>query len=511
MSKPYVRGTPQEPLSFKWRLIIVSLLVLVSAGLATVISHADSPQNVNANAVYMSAVLAAAGAMACMTAFIYDSTMHALVLEVVVFGAAFFSETHSDVPKALAVAARSSAPVIAVALLSMLVPAFFGILFSMLNPLVISSLATIPVLSFALVYVLAVKSGNVTLSTTLIGGLGLAVIFLVVMWYCNRAHKHLNLLDKREMGIAFMTAMALMLSIQPATPALLLPALLGSTVCTLMCTVLAATADVWNTVGSNQFWMVSLDMAALVLYAAVPATILTWRLWSFYGSVLYGALHDVAQIVPGEPVDPTLSLLLLLATASTIGVFYTRSLCPLGAHLFGRVYCCGMQNTKKVAVCMDWSDGKLLLQDFKRLEVLLNFVVTAENLRCESDALQEAVLAGHCLLPYTGERKAHAEYENIFGRTPDWAHGETYPADILACARNGTKIALWSSYCCNSVNMEQLMADMEAALGGSIICLEHVPNVVELVEELTTEGYTVAPLSQVVTEYKMVLSVEHNG
>jgi hypothetical protein len=26
--------------------------------------------------------------------------------------------------------------------------------------------------------------------------------------------------------------------------------------------------------------------------------------------------------------------------------------------LFGRIYCCGMQNTKNVAICMDWSDGR---------------------------------------------------------------------------------------------------------------------------------------------------------
>jgi hypothetical protein len=88
---------------------------------------------------------------------------------------------------------------------------------------------------------------------------------------------------------------------------------------------LAATADVWNTVGTNQFWMIALDTTAIEVYISIPAILLTWRLWLRFGTLIYGVLHNGAQIVPGDSVEETQSLHAFcwpLQRAS--GIFYTE-------------------------------------------------------------------------------------------------------------------------------------------------------------------------------------------
>ena len=516
--RTYQRGTPHEPLSFKWRLTIVSLLLATSAALAAAILHFHHPsQEVTAWEI----ILAATGAITCFVAFLYDAALYGLALQMVVFGAVFVSEfsTASNLPGSLALAARSSMPIVVVATLSMAVPSIFSVLAKILTPLSLSSVSAIATLNYGVSYVHLWKSGTVTLFSTLTGGVGLAVLLLIWAWYHYRTHRHMNLTHRREMGIAVSISAALILSIQqmplpPSHPSLgtVLPVLLGSTICALICVTMAATSDVWNAVGTNQFWMLCLDMAALSIYSVIPAVLLSWRLWSRFGTQIYDVLHRAAQSVPGETAanDEIRSLLFLLAVATCFGTFYTKSLCPLGCHLYGRVYCSGMHFTKAVAICMDWADGKALLSGFKRLKASCHFVVTRDQLKVDAGLLQEAVAAGHVVMPYTGERKAHAEYERIWGRSPEWAHGESYPSDVLACAKNDTKIALWSSYVRHSVHAEELAADLEATLGGNVICFEQVPNVVEIIEGITKAGYSVVPLTTVMKEYKMVLSVEQN-
>mmetsp|Transcript_5945 Transcript_5945/g.9913 ORF Transcript_5945/g.9913 Transcript_5945/m.9913 type:complete len:528 (-) Transcript_5945:9-1592(-) len=522
---PYPRGTPRRPLSFTARLVIISLLVLISTAVGAAVT-VESYNEINASHV----LLAAAGAIACLAGLIYDSTMYALALEVVIFCGALLSElqTHDeDLPHCLAVAAKSSIPLITVAVLSMLVPSFFSTFALILQqPLIIAPLVCVfPMLSFLVAYVLMIKSGEVTWSITLMAVLVGATYTLLMAWYFNRTHKHMNLLDNREMGIAFCTANAFLISLHQqsttsssrsssTTMPVIMPALVGSLVCTIICIALGATADVWHVVGSGQFWMVSLDGALGMAYFVVPSTILGWRFWSIYGDFTHGLLSGAVPTLELDmPMSPTQlatgTLMLMLGITSTLGVAVTRSLCPFGAHLYGRVYCVGWQSSKKVAVCMDWSEGKALLEEFSRLQASINFVVTRENLRQDAEQLQEATKAGHTLMPYTGERKAHVEYQKLFGLAPAWAHGETYPSDILACNKNDTKIALWSNYYTNTVEMESLFSDIESARGGSIICFENVNNVVEVVEEISSKGYSVAPLSEVTKDFEaMTISAE---
>jgi hypothetical protein len=447
--------------------------------------------------------------------------LYGLALQMVVFGAVFSSDLSnaSNLPESVAMAARSSMPMVVVATLSMAVPSIFSVLAVVLNSLSLSSASTIAILNYGVSYVHLWKAGTVTLFSTLAGGVGLVILLLLWAWYHYRTHRHMNLMHRREMGIAVSISAALILSIHqlplsPSQPSLdaVLPVLLGSAICTLICVTMAATADVWNAVGTNQFWMLSLDMMALSIYSIIPIALLSWRLWLRFGTQIYDTLHRSAQMVPGETstADETRSLLFLLAVATCFGTFYTKSLCPLGCHLFGKVYSSGMHFTKTVAVCMDWADGKALLSEFKRLQVSCHFVVTCDQLKVDASLLQEAVTAGHVVLPYTGERKAHAEYERIWGQPPEWAHGESYPSDVLACAKNDTKIALWSSYARHSVRSEELAADLHATLGGNVICFEQVPNVVEIIEGITKAGYSVVPLTTVMKEHKMVLSVEQN-
>ena len=512
----YNRGTPHEPLSFKWRFTIVSVLLAACTGVATAILHCHHPtQEVTAWEI----ILAAAGAMTCLIAFVYDAALFGIALQMAVFGAVFSSELNSaaNLSESLTLAARSSMPILVVATLSITVPSVFGFLATILTPLSLSSVSTLVVLKYGVSYAHLWKSGAVTLFSTLSGGVGLVVLLILWAWYHYRTHRHMNLTSRRDMGIAVTISASLILSIQqlPSSRSSLdavLPVLLGSAICTLICIIMAAAADVWNAVGTNQFWMLTLDMTALTVYSIIPAVLLSWRLWVRFGTWIYDTLHHTAQMIPGETtaLDDTRSLLLLLAVASCFGTFYTKSLCPLGCHLFGRVYSSGMHFTKAVAICMDWAEGKAHLAEFQRLKVSCHFVVTRDQLNVDAGLLQEAVTAGHVVLPYTGERKAHVEYERIWGKPPEWSHGESYPADVLACTKNGTKIALWSSYVRHSVHKEELAADLHATLGGNVICLEQVPNVVEIVEGITKAGYSVVPLATVMKEYKMVLSVEQN-
>jgi hypothetical protein len=133
-----------------------------------------SVQNVTA----MTPLLAFAGAMACLVGFIQDASMYALALQVLVFVATFCSElSNDDLQMDLAVAARSSMPIILVAVLSMIVPSVFSIGSIFLNPFILSSACAVPVVNYMYVYLLLWKSGGVTLATTLIGGIALAALY----------------------------------------------------------------------------------------------------------------------------------------------------------------------------------------------------------------------------------------------------------------------------------------------------------------------------------------------
>lgn len=387
--------------------------------------------------------------------------------------------------------------------------------------MLIAPLCVFPMLSYMVAYGLILKSGESTWTFTLIGILVIGGYLLLVAWYRNRTHKRMNLLDKREMGIAFCTANAFLISLQqlPSVTSgdvsVIMPALVALTVCTMMCAYLGAIADVWHTVGSGQFWMVALDGGLGIFYFIIPGFILGYRSWILYGEVVYDFMHDAAQGLELDmPVSPlqlaTSTAMLMLGIVSTVGVTMTRALCPFGAHLYGKIFCIGMQNTRKVSVCMDWSEGKNVLKEFTRIKASINFVVTCEDLKQDVEELQEAIKIGHTLMPYTGERTAHVEYKKVFDKSPEWAHGETYPADILACNKNNTKIVLWSDYYSNTtVKKESVLAGMEDVLGGSIICFENVPNVVEIVEAIASEGYTLAPLSVTTKEFEaMTLAAE---
>jgi hypothetical protein len=75
----YPRGTPRLALGAGPRTAILSLLVLVSTAVASAVV-APSFQEISV----FDAVLAAVGAIACLAGLIYDFTMYALALEVVV-------------------------------------------------------------------------------------------------------------------------------------------------------------------------------------------------------------------------------------------------------------------------------------------------------------------------------------------------------------------------------------------------------------------------------------------
>mmetsp|Transcript_16405 Transcript_16405/g.24185 ORF Transcript_16405/g.24185 Transcript_16405/m.24185 type:complete len:508 (-) Transcript_16405:277-1800(-) len=496
----YERGTPRGPISNSSRSAILCLIVFFSS--LIVVSVAGGEPDVTS--------LSLAGAMASVVGLLYGSRAYGLVWNIIIFVSTYRNEIEKsqNILQSLLLATQSCLPLLILQMVVKLTPSRLKVSFAQFtNPVLLSALGAVFLISSGPVFLLLFLEYKVAPIALLSVFIGFTTILVLILWFRNRSHKFLTLLEREELGVSFLTTIALGASLNEGV----LPALIASVITTLLCLSLCATADVWYSVSTGQFWMIALDTVVGGVFILLPATILVNRLNILYGTSIFDTLQSMAKGLNAEYNTSTIDwemarigLPLFLGLISIIGNTTIRALCPFAEHLYSIVYTHGQPNTKKIAFCIfDWSNtGKKILSTATaspETKVFFNFIVSNEELLKHASSLKEARAAGHTIIPYTKEQISHTTYNSLFSQTPEWSHGKSYPSDLIACSQRDTKIALWSHYYDSSDKPK--VTDLEEMSGGAIVCLKQpVKSILELLEALTKKGYTVAPMSEVAKE-----------
>jgi len=203
---------------------------------------------------------------------------------------------------------------------------------------------------------------------------GVISLYVMYLFYTNRGHKHGGLFTSKDIGAGVTVALSVLYSVLSSADLtqdinVLMPFLLGAAVSTCFVAALASVADVWHTVGTGQFHMVSIDTVGIFFYFALPFAILVQRFFdkynegvndfTFYAAnlVLNGLKSGNFETFLMNKSDYLFKSILFFVTLPTvIGIPLIHYLCPINGHLFGRVYTHGIPNSKKVAVCIKFAD-----------------------------------------------------------------------------------------------------------------------------------------------------------
>lgn len=370
-----------------------------------------------------------------------------------------------------------------------------------------------------------------------------------------RAHKHGNLLTSEMKSHAVAATISIILSCSLVLQQhddeytiKLIVLLLGALFTILMSVFFAAVADVWYVVGSGQFQMASLDTAGMMLYFILPAVVLFFRFLGMYGESVGSRVSNlmayVVKSVGISAVDGdngiSSSFVLSLAMLVSVSVPILNALCPMGGYLFSRAYTHGQPNTKKVALCANFSDlesgendlWEYLSQrkDEGEYTAVLNVYVTLNDLQSFPEAVKELAKKGHhvALAPsdpsgelslFQGSEAANYvesivnEYRKVIGTEPSWiaAYGR-HPAMLGKATEFGIKVAYWSTLVQvggDMLSVEQqddISSDVADKNGGSIV---HVTlgkdgsneflsaSLLAIVNDLSSKGFTFESLLDV--------------
>ena len=352
-----------------------------------------------------------------------------------------------------------------------------------------------------------------------------AFITLALMHYYNknRAHKHGNLLTSEMKSHAVFVANAIILSASLMTQdepffMVIVVFLLGSMFALLMSLFFASVADSWYAVGSGQFQMVSLDSLGMMVYFFWPAIIIYFRFVDKYGDYIGGKLIMVfgylksmglltdSPLRSGDDIF-SFSFVIMLAIITAVGVPTLNALCPLGGYLYSRAYIHGQPNTKKVALCISYSDLPkdrttlwAILADKKKegqATAVLNIFVTLENLKMHPSELKLIAAKGHKLLLEPTEflglslfqktaatcniEFAQYEYTEVLGEAPAWLLAKSvdtvgrHPSLFHKASDLGMKVVYWSTLVkvasgkLTSQQKDDIVDDCQDKNGGSII------------------------------------------
>jgi hypothetical protein len=321
--------------------------------------------------------------------------------------------------------------------------------------------------------------------------------------------------------------------------------LIGALFTILITAFFASVADVWYAVGSGQFQMVSLDTAGMMVYFILPATLLYLRFLERYGK-------RVGEVVKGmvgklvlemfnlqmDGVGKEDSLLIILSLTTAFGVPLMNAFCPMGGYLFARAYTHGQPNTKKVALCVKYSDlgdTATLVKSLEENKAVLNILVSDADLRLNAAELTDLAKKGHCIalapVESSGFNLLHGfipnntSFENSFdaykrtmGESASWMIPQSlwsrYPAILRRAHDFGMKVAYWSTLVevgskLSEEQRDYIVSDVNGKNGGNIIYItsaggyrkESVPSaVLAIVNAL--EGYSIESLSQVIKDDK---------
>ena len=390
------------------------------------------------------------------------------------------------------------------------------------------------------------------------------------MYNKNKAHKNGCLLTSGMKsqsifaGIAMLLSCSIALESNPDSSTIPMTVfLLGSLITILMSYSFAAVADVWYTVGSGQFLMTSLDTAGMMIYFICPALIIYLRFIDKYGDTIgsqfrkyAGPLDALSAVVVSDEDVMSFTLVISLTIITVVGVPLLNAMCPMGGNLFSRAYTHGQPNTKKVALCVNFSDlpkeSDQRIRIWEALEkkrmgdqttAVLNIYVTLEDLMMyPTEQLKLIAEKGHAiaLAPTEFEEESfcglsifqgnkstcnlqigHFEYTEIFGKEPRWVLSKSadsigrHPSFLREAHALGMKVAYWSTLVQlkgNGLTSEQksaLISDSESKNGGSIIYViveEGISLNNGLCEVIDTLGYNLESLSDVAKdEAKMIL------
>ncbi|KAL7539207.1 hypothetical protein ACHAXR_009722 [Thalassiosira sp. AJA248-18] len=512
------RGTLKDTLPRR-PIILIALVCFTSAVLATALFLYSYSSPTTANDVAKLGFIACLGSVSTSVGVIFgDSLSHTFA-----FGLALFFVDYSSIKSSISAA---SPPLILAVLTSWKVPkeiiSSLGSSF-LLKPIMIQAFCLTPFTT--LIHQSIMNPAYLNFSSIPICTVVFITLVLMKIYNKNRPHKYHGYLLTPEMkshamfsGISMLLSCSIMVESNPDASHMLVVFLLGSLFVLLMSYSFAFVADVWYTVGSGQFQMVSLDTAGIFVYFVCPAVILYLRFLDQYGepiaskfAVLKEYLQSTNVLLAGDRYGEDMasfSLVMTLVMITLVGVPLLNALCPMGGYLFSRAYTHGQPNTKKVALCINFSDlprdadNRILI--WKSLEqkkmgdqttAVLNIFVTLEDLMLFRAELKLIGQKGHAIAlapsefqePFCGLSMfqgnksscnleiAHYEYSEIFGKEPSWMLAKSsdsigrHPSCLRVANDLGVKIAYWSTMV--QLTGDKLSNEQKSSISGE--CLEH--------------------------------------
>eukprot|EP00584_Thalassiosira_punctigera_P008537 CAMPEP_0172534322 /NCGR_PEP_ID=MMETSP1067-20121228/6724_1 /TAXON_ID=265564 ORGANISM="Thalassiosira punctigera, Strain Tpunct2005C2" /NCGR_SAMPLE_ID=MMETSP1067 /ASSEMBLY_ACC=CAM_ASM_000444 /LENGTH=653 /DNA_ID=CAMNT_0013319099 /DNA_START=94 /DNA_END=2055 /DNA_ORIENTATION=+ len=402
----------------------------------------------------------------------------------------------------------------------------------LLKPVTLQSCCLVPFL--VLVHQSIVNAEHLVISAVPSISVAFLTLLLMHVYSKYRVHPNGNLLTSETKsqvvfaGISMLLSCSIIMESESKTEAskALVFFLLGSLFALLFGLIFAFVGDAWYSIGSGQFQMVSLDTIGIMFYVISPIVVLSYRLFDKYGesiasqSALLKGYVQSTGFLSGDAYGGELisfSLVMTLATITAVGVPLLNTLSPMGGYLFSRAYTHGQPATKKVALCVNYSDlpkGAKQRDDIlnclekKKTDgqttAVLNVFVTLEDLKQFSTELKLIADKGHAiaLAPSVddGEKKicglslfrgskascklesARSEYSKVFGKKPSWVFANSvdsngrHPSLLHTASDLGMRVAYWSTLVRltggGALTGEQKMAvskDCSDKDGGSII------------------------------------------
>ncbi len=331
-----------------------------------------------------------------------------------------------------------------------------------------------------------------------------AALLVYHIFYLKRSHKNGGLLSTEQCGKAVITYSCVLYFVTSSTINheinTLMPFFLGSITVSAFTALFAAVADTWYSIGTGQFFMVSLDTFGILVYFILPIMILFMRFVEKYEGIIHKLIQllstlisthlDVTKVNTGMDIQTQLHrfTVILLTLPALIGVPLTQNLCPINGHLFGQVYTHGNPNTKKSAICINFSDYKLKLKKVSEGGVkidTLNIFVTLYDLKESSDLVKKLYDMGHLIglrcdendynIPQTF-KEASDFYLKVIGSKPLCYHtGIDYSGRHPSCYHAATildmKSITWSTIVTSMSSTDYVTKDLTKHNGGSIVYL----------------------------------------
>ena len=319
------------------------------------------------------------------------------------------------------------------------------------------------------------------------------------IYFSKRAHKNGDLTFDENKGISILIVICIGFfitnSMDESNANDVILYMSGSLVASSMVASFAFVADTWYTVGTGEFFMVALDAVGIIFYFILPMVILLVRFHEKYRETIKEFTHHIMNrcndtfqaldVLGGNTneFDVQQDLVLLMLYATTVGVVLVHNLCPITGHLYGRIFTHGPPNTKKVAICIDFTDYKTVLiklLNSHHKEITLSISLTLQNLSEDAELIQKLHEAGHdfgIALDDSSDSvslvKTHSLFQKTLGEEPKWCFSKAYHC-YQSAQKLGMQCVLWStslniSASNSSMIKEKVFNDLKAKNGGNII------------------------------------------